>query len=118
MIPDLPMPVRTTRPLHWRRSLIAQSNLPSSRSTSARIAAASVSRTLRASARSATKRHLARLDDRVDGDQPAEQRLQPVEPERVLRIALRARRLLMHLEEDAVDAGRHAGRGERLDELR
>src|SRR5262245_15652153 len=118
LMPDLPMPVRTTRPRHWRSSLIAQSNLPSSRSTSARIAAASVSRTLRASAWSATKRHLVLLDDRVDGDQPFEQRLELVETQRVLRIALRPRRLLVHLEEDAVDAGSHAGGRERLDELR
>ena len=43
---------------------------------------------------------------------------QPVEPQRVLRVALRARRLLVHFHEHAVDAGGDAGRGHRLDELR
>src|SRR5438552_11449320 len=132
MIPDLPMPVRITRPLHWRSSWTAQSNLPSSRSTSDRIALASVSRILRASWRSATERHLGlvapqraktarwgpRLCDRVDGHQAMQERLELVEAQCVLRIALRARRFFVHFDEHAVDAGRHTSRCERLDELR
>ena len=50
--------------------------------------------------------------------QAAEQRLEQVEAQRVLRVALRARRILVHLEEHAVDAGRDAGRRQRLDVLR
>ena len=58
------------------------------------------------------------LDDGVDGHQPAEQRLEQIEPERVLRVALRLRRVVVDFEEHAVDAGRDAGRRERLDVLR
>ena len=50
--------------------------------------------------------------------QPVEQGVgSGVEAERVLRVAPRARRVLVHLEEDAVHAGRDAGRRERLDVL-
>ena len=38
-----------------------------------------------------------------------EQRRELVEPQRVLRVALRARRLFVDFEEDAVDARGHAG---------
>ncbi len=46
-----------------------------------------------------------------------EQRRELVEPQRVLRIALRARRLFVDFEEDAVDARGDASRRQRLDEL-
>src|SRR5690242_7893381 len=125
MMPDLPMPVRMTRPLHCRSSCTAQSKRPSRRSTSARIAAASVSSTLRARARpasfdepaSATRADLARFDDPVERDEPAEQRLELVERERVLRVALGSRRCFVHLEKHAVDARGDAGGCERLDVL-
>ena len=55
--------------------------------------------------------------DLVDSDQPAEQRLEQVEPQRVLRVALRDFRPLVDFQEDAVDAGRDARRRHRLDEL-
>ena len=95
-----------TRPRQASSSSIARSNRASMRWTSARIAAASVSSTFRASARSATRdpgsRWLRRLHDGVDRHQPTEQRFEKVQPERVLRIALRARRFLVHLEAHAV----------------
>src|SRR5437773_6486664 len=82
------------------------------------MAAASVSSTLRASERSATKAHSSLLGDFVDRLKPAQQRFEQVEPERVLRVALRARRLFVDFEKDAVDTGRDTGRCERLDEFR
>src|SRR5438477_3895470 len=132
MRPDLPMPVTITRPAQLRSRLTAQSKRSSSRSTSARIAAASVCSTFRARARpwtvvvpaalsfgrSAMHARLGALRNRVDRHQPLEQRLQQVEPQRVLRVTLRAARVLVHLEEDAVDAGGDAGRRERLDVFR
>src|ERR1041385_3782975 len=107
MMPDLPMPVRMTRPLQLRSSSTAHENLPSSRSTSARIACASVSSTFFASVRSATRVHRLALDYRLNRLQSFEQRRQHVEAQRVLRVALRARRLLVHFEEHAVHAGAH-----------
>src|SRR3954454_9794678 len=95
MSPDLPMPVTMTRPLHRRSSSTTQSNRSSSRSTSARIAAASVSRTFLASARSAMEAYLGLFGDRVDRDQAQKQGLECVEAQRVLRVAARARRLLV-----------------------
>src|SRR5829696_7269417 len=77
MMPDLPMPVTITRPLQPRISSTARANLSSSRSTSARIAAASVCRTLRARERSGI------FHDLIKGDEAAEERLQSIEPERV-----------------------------------
>src|SRR5262245_42336625 len=118
MIPDLPIPVTMTRPPQSRSSCTAASNRPSRRLTSARIAAASVSSTFRASARSAIDPRLGLLRDAVDRHQPVEQGLQPIEPQRVLRVALRARRFLVDLDEEPVDAGGDAGGGERLDVLR
>src|SRR2546427_4165428 len=109
MMPDLPMPVTITRPLQWRSRLTAQSNRPSRRLRSARIAAASVSSTLRASKRSAMQVRLGPLGDRIDRRQTREQRLEHVHPERVLRVAFRAARFLVDLEEHAVDARGHAG---------
>src|SRR5439155_14593990 len=129
-IPDFPMPVRMTRPLHSRSSETAHSKRRSRRSTSARIAAASVWSTRRAIDRSATERHSgpaaapyvvrgrARLPhDVVDGHQAAEQRLQPIQRQRVLRVASGPRRLVVHFEKDRIDAGGDAGAGESLDVL-
>ena len=45
----------------------------------------------------------------------AQQRLDPVEPQRVGGVALGARRILVHFHEHAVDAGGDAGAGQRLD---
>ena len=50
-------------------------------------------------------------------EQAAEERLEPIERQRVFRIAPRPRRLFVHLEKDAVDAGGDAGGCERFDEL-
>ena len=58
------------------------------------------------------------LHDSIDRHQPAEQGFDQIQPQRVLRIALRARRLVVHLEEDSVDAGRDPRRRQRLDVLR
>src|SRR5512140_311023 len=110
MIPDLPIPVTITRPRQRRSNSTASLNLPSRRRTSARIAAASVSSTLRASARSAmdafrrVRGDPAALHDRIDRFQLPQQRLEQLEPERVLRVAFRAHRLLVHLDENTVDA--------------
>ena len=49
MMPDLPMPVTMTRPLHSNSSVTARSKLASMRSTRPRIAPASMRSTLRAS---------------------------------------------------------------------
>src|SRR5580765_937271 len=118
MIPDLPMPVRMTRPRQLRSRSTAWSKRSSSRSASARTAAASVWRTFRASERSAmSSRDRRLLDDRIDGDQPPQQWFQQVELQRVLRVALCLRGVVVDLEEDAVDDGRDAGRRERLDVL-
>src|SRR5206468_12402744 len=118
MIPDFPMPATMTRPVQLHSSCTAASNRASRRATSARIAAASVSSTLRASLRSAMDARLGLLGNTVDRDQAVEQRLEPVELQRVLGVAQGARRVVVHLEEHAVDAGGNAGRGERLDVLR
>src|SRR5438067_1228950 len=118
MIPDLPMPVTMTRPRQLRSRSTAASNLASTRPTSARIAAASVSSTFRASARSAIDRHPGLPGDRVNRHQATKERLEAIEAQRVLRIAFGCQRVLVHFEKDAVDAGRHARRCERLDVLR
>src|SRR3954452_16426663 len=102
MIPDLPMPVRMTRPLQWRSSWTAASNRSSRRPISARIAAASVSSTFFASDRSAMQGPLGLFDDGVDRGQAPQQRFERVEPQRVLRVALRARGLFVDFEKDAV----------------
>jgi len=54
MIPDLPMPVRITRPLQSNSTWTARSNSPSTRSTRLRIAFASVRRTFLASSSAAS----------------------------------------------------------------
>ena len=99
---------------------MARLNAPSSCGMSPRMACASVSSTRRA--RSIVvgpavgcrrlgrgpvghaPRRPPRLDDRVDSDEPIEQRRQPGERERVLRVALGLRRIFVHFEEHAVDA--------------
>src|SRR5690349_14429528 len=119
MMPDLPIPVRMTRPRHSFSRSTARSNRSSRRSASARTAAASVCRTLRASARSAmSARDGGLFDDRVDGEEAPEQRLEEIELQRILRVALRLRRVVVDFEEDAVDNGRDPGRCQRLDVFR
>src|SRR5262245_44430937 len=119
-MPDLPIPVRMTRPRHWRRRSTARSNRSSRRSTSARIAAASVCRTFLARPRSAMDpRRDARLpDDGIDGDELLEQRLERVEAQRVLGVALRALGFVVDFEEDTVHTSPDSGRCQRLDVLR
>ena len=53
--------------------------------------------------------------DRVDLNELAKQWFQQVEFQRILRVTLGARRVLVHLQEDAVHARGHTGAGERLD---
>src|SRR5262245_49778306 len=115
MRPDLPMPVRMTRPLHSRSRRTAQSKRPSRRSTSARMAAASVSRTFRARARSAMDANLGAFRDRVDCQQPLQERLEAIQAQRVLSVAFGARRVVVYLDENSIDAGGDAGRAERFD---
>src|SRR5207244_9265477 len=118
MMPDLPIPVRMTRPRHSFSRSTARSNRSSRRSASARIAAASVCRTLRASARSAmSARDGGLFDDGVDGNKTPEQRLEQVELQRILGVALRLRRIVVDFKEHAVDNGRDACRRQRLDVL-
>src|SRR5436305_1145394 len=83
------------------------------------MAAASVSSTLRARARSPMSgvRGGHTLHDGVDRDQPVEKRVEAIQLERVLRVALCARGLFVYFEENAVDAGCDAGRSEWLDVL-
>src|SRR5581483_2010635 len=117
MMPDLPMPVRTTRPRqHWRSST-ARWNRSSRRSTSARMAAASVSRTRRARARSTMDGSGGALGNPVDRGEPLEQRPDAIEAQRVLCVAPGARRILVHLEEHAVDARGDARARKGLDVL-
>src|SRR4051794_41642874 len=105
-MPAFPRRGGTPRRGGWGGSTPAVSRRSSSRSTSARIAAASVSRTFRASARAwlsaalstlAMQPRLRALGDGVDRGQPLEQRRQQIEAERVLRVALRTRRVLVDL---------------------
>src|SRR6478736_2783808 len=101
-MPDFPMPVTMTRPLQLRIRTTARSNSAPMRSTSASTAAASVCRTLRAIERSGM------FDDLIKRHEPAEQVLDAIEPQGIGRIALGARRFLVHFHEDAVDSGRDA----------
>src|SRR6266853_54754 len=100
MMPDLPIPVTMTRPRQSRRSRTARSNRSSRRPTSARIAAASVSRTFRASVRSPIDAGLAGVAgidifrDRVYRHQAAKQRLEQIQLQGVLRVAPGARRVV------------------------
>ena len=126
MMPDLPMPVTMTRPRQSSSSRTACSNVPSSRSTSARMAAASVCSTFLASAISMVTRALHRRSGRrtplsrdgVDAFQLEHERLELVQTQRVGGIALRARGLLVDFHEHRIDAGGDAGRRQRLDVLR
>src|SRR5437899_3071288 len=99
MIPDLPIPVRMTRPRHCCSRPTARSNCSLRRGMRARIAAASVSRTLRACERSPTALDLAALHDVVEGDEPVQERFKQVEPQRVLSVAPGPRRIIVDLQE-------------------
>src|SRR5262245_54740659 len=118
MMPDFPMPVTMTRPRQWCRRSTARSKRPSSRGTSARIAAASVRRTLRASSRSAIDTSLFALDHGVKRGQALKERLEQIEAQGILCVALGVRRILVDFQEHAVDARGNAGGRERLDVLR
>src|SRR4029079_13202548 len=105
-----PMPVTITRPRQSRSSSTARANPSSRRSMSPMMAAASVCRTLRASDRSvSTPRGSRGSDDGIDLHQLAEKRLDQIESQGILAVALRPRRLFVHFEEHAVDAGTHTG---------
>src|SRR4051794_10326082 len=98
MRPDLPMPVTMTRPRQPSRRATARSKVASIRGTRARIAAASVSRTFRASARLGMRGPLVRtrlgpLRDSVERLEPQEERLEAVEAKRVLGVAPGMRRI-------------------------
>src|SRR5690242_14122374 len=80
------------------------------------MARASVSRTLRARSRSAM--NVGALCDRVEGLETKQQRLEQIQLERVLRVAPGSRRILVHLEEHAINAGRNPRRCQRSDVLR
>ena len=98
----------------------ARTKRASRRSTSARMAAASVCKTLRASERSgmtAPVGQSGRSGDGIDSLEFPQQWGQQVESQRILRVALGARRVLVDFEEHAVDAGRNAGPGQRVDVL-
>ena len=118
MMPDLPMPVTMTRPRHCAEqidgALEPGVEARHERENRGRLGLEHLARERQVSHRRVPPR---RFDDRVDGREPAEQRLEQIEPQRVLRVALGARRIVVHLEEHAVDAGRDARRGERLDVL-
>jgi hypothetical protein len=114
------MPVTITRPRHSRSIRTARSKRSSSRSTSERIAAASVWRTKRASARSAVVFHRrCGLAPRggVDARELAKQGFELVEAQCVGRVAPGARGVLVDLHEHGVHARGDAGRGHRLDVL-
>src|SRR5579872_6871612 len=98
MMPDLPIPVRIRRPVQFLTSATASSNRPSSRGSRARIAAASVSSTFFASERSATLRDLTALHDCVNSRQSIEKRLEQIELQRVLAVALRLCGIFVNLE--------------------
>ncbi len=70
-MPDLPIPVRITRPPQPPTRATARANRSSRRSASASTAAASVCSTLRASDKS-----VMRLDDPIKRDQPPQQRFE------------------------------------------
>ena len=109
MMPDLPMPVRMTRPRQSRSSSTARSNRSSSRGDEREdrrgFGLEHLARQREVGQHGARRRISDGSDDGIDLHQLAEQRLEQIEPQRVLRVALRARRLLVHFEEHAVDAG-------------
>src|SRR5688500_12495141 len=108
-MPDLPIPVTMTRPLHWQIRVTACPKRLSTRSTSASTAAASVCRTLRASVRSGMS------DDLIKSDEPPQERLDAIQPQRIGGITFGAPGLLVDLHEYAVDAGRDTRLRHRLD---
>src|SRR5688572_30739494 len=109
MMPDLPMPVTMTRPLQLRIRVTARAKLSSMRCSSARIAAASVCRTLRASVRSGMS------DDLIKSDEAPQEGLQTIEAEGVSRIAPGAAGFLVDFHEHAVHPRADSGLGHRLD---
>ena len=102
MMPDLPMPVTMTRPVQPCSRSSARSKSPSSCGISPRIAlrlgfedACGRDRSRRWPAWRSVRhdgvlrqRSCERFDDRVDLDEPVEQRREPIERQGVLRVAL------------------------------
>ena len=119
MMPDLPIPVTITRPVQSRSITTACAKRSSRRSMRPRMASASVRSTFRASARSGMhgSRHHASFTTASIRIEPAEQRFEAIQRDRVLRVAHRPRRFLVHLEKHAVHPCAHARRRERLDVL-
>ena len=108
-----------TRPRHWRSSSTARVEplveALDEREDRGGFGLEHLARERAVSHRSAAPRPASTIASMRD--QPPQQRLEQVEAQRVLRVALRARRVLVHFEEDAVHAGRDAGRRQRLDVL-
>ena len=121
MMPDLPMPVTMTRPRHSKQQLHrVLERAPSRRSTRPRIAAASIRRTFRASSSASVSGAAAsawlppavrRVRERLRESRTSLSSSggQQVERQRVLRVALCLRRVLVDFHEHAVDACGHAG---------
>src|SRR5689334_9950836 len=128
MMPDLPMPVTMTRPWHSCSILTARSKFSSRRSISATMAAASICSTFLASDRSVVvlvgisnvsgARPLFGVAvDGVEAHQTPDERFDAIERQRVLRVALGRRRVIVDLDEEPVYARRDSGCGQRLDVL-
>ena len=128
MMPDLPMPVTMTRPRHSSSSRTARSKRSSRRSTQrengGRLGLQHLAGERQVDAGQLTASRRARVlgghrfaRRGVDALQLADQRLEPVEAQRVGGVALGARRLLVDFHEHRVDAGGDAGGGQRLDVL-
>ena len=120
MMPDLPMPVRMTRPRHCAEQLDgAVESLVEAIDEREDRGGLGLEHLAgeRADQPWTARRRSACLTIASIAMQAAEQRLEQVEAQRVLRVALRARRVLVHFEKHAVHAGRDAGRRQRLDVL-
>src|SRR3989442_7575779 len=117
MIPLLPRPVTPTRPVQANSASTARSKLPSMRGTRSRIARASISSTLRAVSRDIASHPTSGGRGGVYPQEPGEEGLQPVQPVGVGAVGEGAGRILVDLHEEAVHAGGHARRRQRVDEM-
>src|SRR5439155_17546386 len=117
MIPLLPRPVTTTRPVQARSASTARSKLPSMRETRSRIARASISSTLRAVSRDIASHPTSGGRGGVYPQEPGEKGLQPAQPVGVGAVGEGAGRILVDLHEEAVDARGHPRRRQRIHEV-
>src|SRR5262249_49439351 len=124
MMPDLPIPVTTTLPVHAANRSMARPKRPSRRAPKAAIALASIDSTRRARRTSSLSRarrtvggRLAFLGNGIDLLQFAQQRFELVETIRIGPVTERVVRILMHFQEHCIHPGSHCGTSQRTTEL-